>query len=278
MSTIPVVERRGARMPALGFGTFRMSGDTVRHMVENALEIGYRHIDTAQIYGNEREVGRAIATSAVPRDELFVTTKVWVDRFEPRDLRASVQESLERLATSYVDLLLLHWPAFPGGAMRPTLEALMEVKRAGHATHIGVSNFNIAQLREAESVCGDALVTNQVEYHVYLGQNRLKAAMDQMGYVTTAYLPLARGRVAQDETLAEIGRRYGKTAAQVALRWLVEQDGVAAIPATTKPARCRENFEIFDFALTGDDRARVTALTADVRLCSPSELAPRWDD
>lgn len=277
-SPVHSIERRGMSLPALGFGTFEISGETVRKMVGEALDIGYRHIDTAQAYRNEAEVGRGIADSGVPRRDIFLTTKVWVDNFEPAALGTSVRESLERLDSEYVDLLLLHWPKFDHG-MGPTLEALVDVREEGFARNIGVSNFTAAQIDETARHIGVGQVaTNQVEYHVFLGQKNLRRAMTYHQMALTAYMPLAKGKVINDPVLAEIGRQYDKTAAQVSLRWLIEQEGVAAIPATTKPEHARANFEIFDFELSDEDHERIAGLDKDVRVCKPESLSPEWDD
>lgn len=279
MTDIPVIAANGLNMPALGFGTFELDESTVESILPRALELGYRHIDTAQIYRNEGAVGRAIRTAGVPRRELFVTTKVWVDNFEPDDLLASVAGSLERLQTDYVDLLLLHWPVFGGRGMNPTLEALMRTRQEGLARHIGISNFNIAQTEQAVAFCGEGqLATNQVEYHVYLGQERLRRVLARHNLVLTAYMPLAKARTVNDPVLWEIGEPYGKSAAQVALKWLVEQDRVAAIPATSNPHHAETNIDIFDFSLSEADQERIAGLRKDRRICKPKGLAPEWDD
>lgn len=279
MTDIPVIAANGLNMPALGFGTFELDESTVETILPKALELGYRHIDTAQIYRNEGAVGRAIRASDIPRRELFVTTKVWVDNFEPDDLLASVAGSLERLQTDYVDLLLLHWPVFSGRGMNPTLEALMRTRREGLARHIGISNFNIAQTEQAVAFCGEGqLATNQVEYHVYLGQERLRRVLARHNLVLTAYMPLAKARTVNDPVLWEIGEPYGKSAAQVALKWLVEQDRVAAIPATSNPHHAAANIDIFDFSLSEADQKRIAGLRKDRRICKPGNLAPEWDD
>jgi diketogulonate reductase-like aldo/keto reductase len=277
MVDVPGLAANGLNMPALGFGTWELDGSQLDEVLPEALDIGYRHIDTAQIYKNEAEVGRNLAKSGVPRDELFITTKVWVDRYTPDDLLASVQESLERLQTDYVDLLLLHWPLFEGHGMNPTLEGLMRARADGLTRHIGISNFNIDQTEQAMAFCGPgALATNQVEYHVYLGQERLRRVLARHNLVLTAYMPLAKAGVVNDTVLWEIGAQYDKTAAQVALRWLIEQDRVAAIPATSNVHHARANFEVFDFSL--NDHQRIAQLDKDRRLCAPASLSPDWDD
>ena len=279
MVDVPGLAANGLNMPALGFGTWELDGSQLDEVLPEALDIGYRHIDTAQIYKNEAEVGHNLTKSGVPRDELFITTKVWVDRYTPDDLLASVQESLERLQTDYVDLLLLHWPLFEGHGMNPTLEGLMRARADGLTRHIGISNFNIDQTEQAMAFCGPgALATNQVEYHVYLGQERLRRVLARHNLVLTAYMPLAKAGVVNDTVLWEIGAQYDKTAAQVALRWLIEQDRVAAIPATSNVHHARANFEVFDFSLSLNDHQRIAQLDKDRRLCAPASLSPDWDD
>lgn len=279
MVDVPSLAANGLNMPALGFGTWELDGSQLDEVLPEALDIGYRHIDTAQIYKNEADVGRNLAKSGVPRNELFITTKVWVDRYTPDDLLASVQESLERLQTDYVDLLLLHWPLFEGHGMNPTLEGLMRARADGLTRHIGISNFNIDQTEQAMAFCGPgALATNQVEYHVYLGQERLRRVLARHNLVLTAYMPLAKAGVVNDTVLWEIGAQYDKTAAQVALRWLIEQDRVAAIPATSNVHHARANFEVFDFSLSLNDHQRIAELDKDRRLCAPASLSPEWDD
>ncbi|MGK7295248.1 MAG: aldo/keto reductase [Candidatus Wenzhouxiangella sp. M2_3B_020] len=279
MTKAPLIDHPRMKMPALGFGTFQLDGETVLRMIPEVLDMGYRHVDTAQAYDNEADVGKALDEADVAREEVFVTTKVWVDRFEPDDLRASVSESLDRLRSDYVDLLLLHWPIFGDAGMGPTLEALMREREDGRAKHIGVSNFTIDHLEQAVGIAGDGvLATNQVEYHVYLGQDRLHEAMRRLGLALTAYMPLAKGEVADDPVLREVAEAHDKTAAQVALNWLIRQQGVAAIPATSNPDHARANLDVFDFALAGDELERIDGLTKDHRLCTPGELSPDWDD
>lgn len=279
MTEIPVIAANGLNMPALGFGTFELDPEAVRRILPRALELGYRHIDTAQIYRNEEAVGQVVEQSEVDRSEFFLTTKVWVDRFGADDLIASVESSLKRLRTDYVDLLLLHWPVFSGRGMNPTLDALIRTRREGLARHIGISNFNIAQTEQAVAFCGEGrLATNQVEYHVYLGQARLRRVLARHNLVLTAYMPLAKARTVNDPVLWEIGEQYGKTAAQVALRWLVEQDRVAAIPGTSNPHHAAANIDIFDFTLSESDQQKIAGLDKKRRICKPEGLSPAWDD
>ena len=278
-SDVPGIAANGLNMPALGLGTWQIAPETIAEIVPVALDAGYRHIDTAQIYGNEEAIGQALVDSGVDRSEVFLTTKVWPEHYAPNDLLASVRQSLERLKTDYVDLLLLHWPVFGGRGMNPTLEALLRARADGLARHVGISNFNIDQTEQAVAFCGPGtLATSQVEFHVYLGQERLKRVLARHNLVLTAYMPLAKAHSVNDPVLWEIGAQYGKTAPQVALRWLVEQDRVAAIPATSNPHHARANIDIFDFALSAEDQTRIAGLARGMRLCQPDGLAPQWDD
>lgn len=264
-------------IPALGFGTWQLEGDVAKRMTEAALQIGYRHIDTAQIYKNEREVGAAIAASKVARKDIFLTTKVWVDRFGKGGLQASVEESLERLGVDYVDLLLLHWPkASP--ALEETMEAMNDVQARGWTRAIGVSNFPSGQLKKAAALAATPLATNQVEYHPYLSQKTLLAATKDIGASLTAWSPLAQGKIVDDAVIGEIARAHGKTVGQITLRWLVQQDGVIAIPRTQKESRAKENFDIFDFELTADEMAKIHALGAPGgRIGDWLDPAFKWD-
>lgn len=263
-------------IPSLGFGTWQLEGPDARRMVEAALEIGYRHVDTAYIYKNEAEVGAAIRASGVPRDEVFLTTKVWVDFFKDGELQSAAEGSVERLGVGPVDLLLLHWPK-PNPPLAETIRALNEVRSKGLTRSIGLSNFPSAVWKEAQRLSEAPLVTNQVEYHPFLTQETLRATAAELGSTLTAWSPLAQGKAADDPTLVEIAKAHGKTPGQVTLRWLVQQ-GVVAIPRTAKESRARENFAIFDFALTDEDMQRVFALGfPQGRLGDWLDPAFRWD-
>jgi diketogulonate reductase-like aldo/keto reductase len=253
------IEVGGVVIPRLGFGTWQVTGDEARTMVEGALEAGYRHIDTAQIYENESEVGAAIAASGVPRDELFITTKVWTKRFHEGDLQQSVDESLERLGLDHVDLLLLHWP-MPEPPLEETIAALNDVHARGLTRSIGVSNFPVVELRRAVELSAAPIVTNQIEYHPFLTQRAQIAEMERLGSTITAWSPLARGRIADDREILAIAQAHGRTAGQVTLRWLLQQPGTIIIPQTSKPQRMAENLDIFDFELTDEEMARLHAL------------------
>src|SRR5215831_11323867 len=216
----PAVEANGAKIPLLGLGTWELRGRTCARIVEQALGLGYRHIDTAELYDNEREVGDGLRASGVSRDEVFVTTKIWPSHFAPPSLERATKESLVRLRLSEVDLLLLHWPN-PQIPLAETLGALCKVKRAGLARHIGISNFTVALVEEATKLSAEPLVCNQIECHPFLDQTKVVAASRRHGLAIVAYTPLARGRAVRDPVLVEIGKRHGKSAVQVCLRWLV---------------------------------------------------------
>ncbi|MEL6616208.1 MAG: aldo/keto reductase [Bacteroidota bacterium] len=264
----------GVAVPTLGLGTYQLTGDTATRAVRDALDVGYRHIDTAQIYGNETEVGRGIAASGVSRGDLFLTTKVWRDRLAPEAVHRSTDESLRRLGTDYVDLLLMHWPA-DDVPLADTLGALAEVRDAGKARLIGVSNTPSEMLRRALAI-EPTLATNQVEYHVFLGQDALLEPIRESGMFLTAYSPIARGRVLDDPTLQAIADAHGATTVQVALAWLVQQDRVAAVPKATSRAHIAANLAALDLALTPDEVARIDGLARGQRLVDPG-FAPAWD-
>ncbi|MCZ0962659.1 aldo/keto reductase [Paracoccus benzoatiresistens] len=275
---MPNVTSNGASIPALGFGTFRMDDREVAEVLPEALRLGFRHVDTAQIYGNETAVGTAIAASGIPRAEIFLTTKVWVDKFAPADFIPSVEESLRKLGTDHVDLLLLHWPGGSDIPREVQIDGLNKARAAGMTRHVGVSNYSSAQMREAAGISAAPLVTNQVEYHPWLDQGAVLATAADLGMSVTAYYAMADGRSATDPTLARIGARHGKTAAQVALRWQVQQPGVITLSKTAKVKRLPENLAIFDFQLSDDEMVAIHALArTDGRIVSPKELSPAWD-
>jgi 2,5-diketo-D-gluconate reductase A len=248
------------RIPALGFGTWQLEGDTARSMVETALELGYRHIDTAHIYGNEKQVGDALKASNIARDEIFLTTKIWTDSFRNGDLQRAAEVSAEKLGGP-VDLLLLHWPV-AGVPLPETIAALNDAKARGLTRGIGLSNFPSALMREAATLSAAPIISNQVEYHPYLSQQAVLQTAREMGSTLTAWSPIAQGKVATDPLLIAIGEAHGKTPAQVALRWLVQQEGVIAIPRTTSATRAAENIAVFDFTLSEAEMAQIFDLTA----------------
>jgi 2,5-diketo-D-gluconate reductase B len=263
------VEANGARIPAIGLGTWELRGRTCARIVEQALRLGYRHIDTAQIYENEREVGEG------RRDEVFVTTKVWTSHFAPNDLERSAKESLARLRLTDVDLLLLHWPN-PQIPLTETLGALARARQLGLARHIGVSNFTVALIEEAAAACPEPLVCDQVEYHPYLDQTKVKDACARHGMALVAYSPVAKGRIKNDPVLARIGDRYRKSAVQVCLRWLVQQN-VSAIPRTSRLERLSENISVFDFELSDEDISQISAMGSAGGRLTDFGFAPKWD-
>lgn len=272
-----IVKAHGASIPALGFGVFRMSDAEVERVVPAALEAGFTHFDTAQIYQNEAALGRALQSAGARREDLFLTTKVWVDNYQPGRFAASVAESLDKLRAEQVDLLLLHWPA-DKVAIADQIEMLNEVHAAGKARFIGVSNQNIAQLQQSVAHSRAPIVTNQIELHPYIDQRALVVNAKAAGVAVTAYYGMADGAVPNDVVLQAIGRKYGKSAAQVGLRWLIQQ-GFIALSKTAKPERVAENFAIFDFDLGDDDMSAIAALARpDGRLVSPPGLAPVWDE
>ena len=267
------IDVHGRAVPALGFGTWQLKGDAATDSVLDALDIGYRHLDTAQIYKNEAEVGRALAESAVPREDVFLTTKVWRDQLAPDAVRLSTEESLDKLGTDYVDLLLVHWPN-DAVRLEETLEAFLSLREQGRTRLIGVSNFPPALVERALNVVPD-LACNQVEHHVFLGQQALREVAREHGMMLTAYSPLAQGQVLADETLKRIGEAHGKSAGQVALRWLVQHERTAAIPKASSHRHRQANFEIFDFALSGREMAEIDGLEKSRRLVDPG-FAPAW--
>jgi diketogulonate reductase-like aldo/keto reductase len=269
------VEANGAKIPAIGLGTWELRGRACARLVEQALKLGYRHIDTAQIYENEREVGDGVRASGVRRDDVFVTTKVWTTHFAPNDLERSAKESLVRLRLPEVDLLLLHWP-HPQVPLSETLGALAHAKKLGLTRHIGVSNFTVALIEQAVAGCPEPLVCDQVEYHPYLDQTKVRESCARHGLALVAYSPIAKGRIKNDRALARIGDRYGKTAAQVCLRWLVQQN-VAAIPRTSKLERLAENIDIFDFELSDAEMEQISRMGSAKTRLTDFGFAPKWD-
>jgi diketogulonate reductase-like aldo/keto reductase len=269
------VEANGARIPAIGLGTGELRGPACARIVEQAIRLGYRHIDTAQAYNNEREVGDGIRASHVRRDDVFVTTKVWTTHFAPNELERSAKDSLVKLRLSDVDLLLLHWPN-PHVPLAETLGALAHVKTLGMARHIGVSNFTVALIDQAAAICPEQLICNQVEYHPYLDQTKVLEACHSHGMALVAFSPIAKGNSKIDATLVRIGASYGKTAAQVCLRWLLQQN-VVAIPRTSKVERLSENMAVFDFALSQSDMNEIFAMAHARGRLTDYGFAPKWD-
>ena len=269
------IDAHEMRMPKLGLGTYRLTGEACTTAVAGALGLGYRHIDTAEMYGNEEEVGRGIAQSGVGRGDIFLTTKVWWQHLAGDQMAETAETSLRKLGTDYVDLYLIHWPA-PDMDLGDAMGKLIRIKERGLARSVGVANFPSALLHRAVSEFGAPIACNQYEYHVLLGQRRMVEAAHAVGAASVAYCPLAQGRLAEQPALAEIGQKHGATAAQVALKWLLDQDGVAAIPKAGRPESQQANLDALGLALDDADRAAIAALPKDSRCVNPG-FAPAWD-
>jgi len=253
-----------------------LKGEACVNAVSAALRVGYRHLDTAERYGNETEVGEGLRASGIDRGQVFVTTKVYHDKLAPADFEKSFAESLQKLKLPWVDLLLIHWPN-PNVPLADTIRVLCAAKKDGRARHIGIANFTVPLIEQAVKLSTEPLVTNQIEVHPYLDQSKVLAACRKHGISVTAYCPLARGKVPGDETLGRIGKQHGKSASQVALRWLV-QNGILPIPRSSKPERLAENMAVFDFTLSDAEMAEIAKLQRpDSRVVNPPH-APKWDN
>lgn len=266
---------QGAEIPVVGLGTYSLLGETATQMVAQALQIGYEAIDTAQFYNNEAEVGKGIKVSGVNRDGIFVTTKVWPSNLGRKDFLPSVKVSLKKLQMDYVDLLLIHWPSeeIP---LEESIGELIKAQEQGLTRFIGVSNFNVEMVEESLDL-GAKLITNQVEYHPFLDQEKMLNMLQSKGISLTAYSPIAKGKVMGNAVIKSIGEKYGKSEVQVTLRWLIEQEGVLAIPRTSNQMRLSSNMELFDFSLSEDDMAQINSLHSQSgRLVDP-QWAPDWD-
>ena len=269
------IKIKNATLPALGFGTYELEGDIARKLVTSALATGYRHIDTAQMYRNEEAVGKAIKEADVVRAEIFLTTKVLPANLAKKSFLPSVEESLKKLKTDYVDLLLIHWPnaAVPEEAY---IEELVKAQEKGHAKLIGVSNHPTALLDKVLAT-GANIITNQVEYHPFLNQDKLYSYLRAHDLTLTAYSPIAQGKVMGNSALKSIGEKHGKNEVQISLRWLLQQDGVLAIPRSSKERNMQSNFDIFDFELTPEEVQQIDKLKQEnTRLVNPA-WAPAWD-
>ncbi len=271
------IEANGARIPAIGFGTFTLNGETATRLVAGAIEAGYRHVDTAAMYDNEAAVGEGLRASGVPREDVFLTTKVWHTDIADGALQRSVEASLGRLGVDAVDLALIHWPSRTV-PLAESIRALNEVRERGLARHIGVSNFTVALVEEAVRLSAHPLACNQIEYHPYLNQDRVLAACRRHGLGVVSYCPLARGSALFSEpAVAAAAERHGRTPAQVVLRWHVQQDGVAAIPRSSDPGRIAENLDVFGFALDDAEMAAIDALRARQHRICDFDFSPDWD-
>lgn len=264
---------QGTKVPALGFGTWDLRGEDCIKGIEHALSLGYRHLDTAQGYDNETEVGKGMQASGVARDSIFLTTKVRPKNFGHGDVLRSTRESLNKLGTDYVDLLLMHWPN-PDIALEETLSAFNELQEEGAVRHVGVSNFPPSMVEKARQTA--TIFCNQVEYHPYLGQPKLVAQAQNLGYMLTAYSPIAQGKAVDDPILEAIGERNDKSAAQVCLRWFMQQDNVSAIPKSASSENRQSNIDIFDFELSEDEMHAIHDLNDEKRLIDPDD-GPAWE-
>lgn len=271
------VDANGAHIPALGLGTWTLRGEECAQIVTEALALGYRHVDTAHMYRNEAAVGEGLRISGVAREDVFVTTKIWPADIAPGDLERSAESSLKLLGLDRVDLLLIHWPN-PKIALEGSVRALNNALRMGLTRHIGVSNFPTALLSRALAVSDAPLAVNQVEHHPYLDQSRVLQMCRQHGMAMVSYCPLARGgELFAEKAVLAAAARHGKTPGQIVLRWHVQQEGVIAIPRTTKHERLAENAAIFDFSLGNDEMEAISALSRrNFRICG-GEFAPQWD-
>jgi len=269
------VEANGARIPSVGLGTWDLRGRSCARIVEQALRLGYRHIDTAEMYDNEREVGEGLRASGVSRDDIFLTTKVWPSHLAPRELERATKESLARLRLTHVDLLLIHWPN-PQIPLEETIPALCKMKTAGYTRHIGISNFTVPLIEMAVKLASEPLVTNQIEWHPYLDQSKVRAACARHGLSITAYSPIARGKAAGDRALATIGLHHRKTAAQVCLRFLL-QEGAIVIPRTAKLERLSENLAGADFILDEAEMDEIRKLAHPRGRMVDMASGPDWD-
>ena len=267
------IEAKGVRIPAIGLGTMMLKGDTCIDIVGKALQLGYRNIDTAQLYGNEREVGEGIRASGVPREDVFLTTKVTWNRLH--EFEKAVDDSLAALKFPWVDLLLIHWQGHER-TVTETVKTLCGFRRKGLARNVGVANFTVAMLDEAMAAADEPLINHQIEVHPLLDQTKVLAACRKHGLSVTAYCPNARGRVFGNAVLERIGKAHGKNVAQVALRWLTQQ-GMIPIPRTANPQHLADNLDVFDFDLSEAEMTEIAALKRpDGRVIDPPH-APQWD-
>lgn len=271
------VEANGAAIPVLGLGTWTLKGSECSSLVEAALKIGYRHLDTAVMYDNEADVGAGLRASGIARDDVFVTTKVWWTDLAADDFRRSAEQSVKKLGLDQVDLLLIHWPN-PNIPLEETIGALNKARADGLARNIGVSNFPTKQLAQALSLSEAPLAANQVENHPYLDQRKVYAACRDAGMAMISYCPLYRGGpLFEEPAVADAAKAHGKTPGQIVLRWHVQQDGVVAIPRTTRKERLKENADIFDFALSDAEMAAISKLRGGGNRICNFDFAPEWD-
>jgi diketogulonate reductase-like aldo/keto reductase len=270
-----VVEAHGARIPAIGLGTMTLKGETCVNAVSAALRMGYRHLDTAWFYGNEKENGEGLRASGIPRDQVFICTKVRETHLTPDDFAKIVDESLGNLKLPFVDLLLIHWNN-PNVPFKVSIGALNKAKRDGKTKHIGVANFTSSMLDEAWAVTSEPLVCNQIEMHPFINQDKVLAACKKHGMAVVGYVPIARGKASGSEVLERIGKAHGKSSAQVSLRYLVQQ-AIIPIPRSSNPEHLKANLDVFDWKLSDAEMAELKKLNAaNMRVVNPPH-APTWD-
>jgi len=274
----PIISAFGADIPVVGYGTMRYpEPERAVDLIVHALKCGYRHLDTARKYGSEKWVGEGIRASGLPREDLWVTTKVTEENAKADDFARSLDTSLETLGLDYVDLLLIHWPQ-PKVPLEETLGALAKAKREGLAKNIGLSNFTVSLIDEAVGKCSEPLVANQIEYHAYIRQDKVIAACRKHGMLVTCHVPLARGEVLKDPVIQKIAETHGKTAAQVALKWLIQQPDVSVVPRALEFSEIEEDIDIFDFELSQDEINQISALRdKNLRIVNPEVRRPVWD-
>lgn len=276
LDTVKIVKAKEVAIPALGLGTWQLKGDDCVNIVRKSLQEGYMHVDTAQAYENEEQVGLGIQKSGINREELFLTTKVWKDNFEPKAMAESVEESLTKLKTDYVNLLLLHWPGEEKN-FEKTLDALMDMKEKGHTLAIGVSNYPVALLERAHEYTKGAIVVNQVEYHPLMDQERVLAEVRSLNMALTAYSPLGRGKALKNPVIIEIANHHKVSPSQVILSWLMSQDQVIAIPKASSMEHSLDNLGALRLQLSQADRERINALRSPSGRMVDPDFAPEWD-
>jgi 2,5-diketo-D-gluconate reductase B len=274
----PTISAHGAHIPVVGYGTMLFpEPERAVELIAHSLECGYRHIDTARKYGSEQWVGEGVRASGLPREDIWVTTKVTEEHAKADDFARSLDTSLKTLGLDYVDLLLIHWPQ-PNVPLEETLGALAKAKREGQAKNIGVSNFTVALIEEAMGKCPEPLFTNQIEYHAYIRQDKIIAACRKHGLLVTCHVPLARGEVMKDPVIQAVANAHGKTSAQIALKWLIQQPDIVVVPRALEVSEIEENIDLFDFDLSEDEMTRISALRdKNRRIVDPEVRRPVWD-